>query len=205
MLKLFYTPGACSISPHICLEESGIAYESELIVISKGENRTPEYLAIHPLGRIPALQLEDGTTLIENTAILPYLGKRFGLWPETLLEEARALSVVGFFASNLHPALAHVARPGRYASELSSQEDVREMGYKSLAAQLEIMEEMLGDKDWFAGDYSVLDAYAFFFVSWIIRHKVPNAQYARLHAFKDRMLERDAVRRVIELENLDLS
>lgn len=205
MLKLFYTPGACSIAAHICLEESGEAYDSKLINISKGENRTPDYLAIHPLGRVPALLLGDGTTLTENTAILPYLGKRFGLWPQALEEEARALSLVGFFASNLHPTMAHVGRAERYASQLSSQDDVREMGEKALSAQLEIMDEMLENQKWFGPKYSVLDAYAFFFVSWIIRHKVPNAQYARLHAFKDRMLARDAVRKVIELEKLDIS
>lgn len=205
MLKLFYTPGACSISAHICLEESAETYDAELINISKGENRTPEYLAIHPLGRVPALLLDDGTPLTENTAILPYLGKRFGQWPQTLEEEARALSIVGFFASNLHPTLARVGRAERYASELSSQNDVRELGQKALAVQLEIMDGMLEGREWFGREYSVLDAYAFFFVSWITRHKVPHAQFTRLLAFKDRMLARESVRRVIELEKLDLS
>lgn len=205
MLKLFYSPGACSIAAHICLEEGGQPYDSELVSIAKGENKTPEYLAISPLGRVPTLLLDDGAPLTENTAILPFLGKRFGLWPKTPEEEIRALSIVGFFASNLHPTLARVGRAERYATEPSSQDDVRETGQKALAVQLAIMDEMLEGREWFGEEYSVLDAYAFFFVSWIIRRKVPNTQYARLHDFKDRMLAREPVRKVIELEKLDLS
>ena len=81
------------------------------IDLAKGEQRTEAYLKIHPLGRVPALILEGGEPLTENTAILPYLGKRFGLWPKDALGEARALSVIGFFASSVHPAHAHSRGP----------------------------------------------------------------------------------------------
>src|SRR5215470_4437305 len=107
MLTLFYAPGACSMASHIVLEESGEKYEPKRMDLSKGEQRTPEYLKIHPLGRVPALKLDDGSPLAENTAILPFLGKRFGLWPADLKKEAQALSTIGFFASSVHPANAH--------------------------------------------------------------------------------------------------
>ena len=96
MLTLFYTPGACSMAAHIVLEESGEKYEPKRVDLGKGEQKTAEYLKIHPLGRVPALRLDDGSPLSENTAILPYLGKRFGLWPADPVKEARALSVIGF-------------------------------------------------------------------------------------------------------------
>ena len=111
MLTLFYAPGACSMASHIVLEESGEKYQPKRMDLSKGEQKTAEYLKIHPLGRVPALKLDDGSPLTENTAILPYLGKRFGLWPTDPVREAQALSAVGFFASSVHPAFAHVARP----------------------------------------------------------------------------------------------
>ncbi len=82
--------------------------------LAKGEQKTSAYLKIHPLGRVPALGLDDGSYLAENTAILPYLGQRFGLWPSDSLAQARALSVIGFFATNVHPAFAHIRRPERY-------------------------------------------------------------------------------------------
>src|SRR5262245_12735015 len=106
MLTLYYAPGACSIAAHIVLEESGEKYEARKMDLAKGEQRAPEYLKIHPLGRVPALALDGGEPLTENTAILPYLGKRFKLWPSDPLAEAKALSVIGFFASTVHPAHA---------------------------------------------------------------------------------------------------
>src|ERR671919_704336 len=102
MLTLFYAPGACSMAPHIVLEESGEKYEAKRMDLSKGEQKSAEYMKIHPLGRVPALKLDDGTPLAENTAILPFLGKRFGMWPADLVGEAQALSLIGFFASTVH-------------------------------------------------------------------------------------------------------
>src|SRR5215831_19118525 len=79
MLTLYYGPGACSMAAHIVLEESGEKYEPKKIDLAGGEQRTEAYLKINPLGRVPALQLDNGNPLTENTAILPYLGRRFGL------------------------------------------------------------------------------------------------------------------------------
>src|SRR5262245_14678810 len=81
MLGLYYGPGACSMAAHIVLEESGEKYEPLRMDLSKGEQRTPEYLKKNPLGRVPLLRLDNGDHLAENTAIMPYLGKRFKLWP----------------------------------------------------------------------------------------------------------------------------
>src|SRR5215510_3972761 len=99
MLTLYYAPGACSLASHIVLEESGEKYEGKRVDLGKGEQKTEAYLKIHPLGRVPALRLDGGEHITENTAILPYLGKRFGLWPKDQLAESKALSAIGFFAS----------------------------------------------------------------------------------------------------------
>src|SRR5262252_2367686 len=99
MLTLYYGPRTCSLAPHIVLEESGEKYEPRKLDLSKGEHRTPEYLKINRHGRVPALILDSGEPLIENVAILPYLGKRFDLWPADPIEEARALSIIGFFST----------------------------------------------------------------------------------------------------------
>ena len=73
MIALYYAPGACSMAAHIVMEESGEKYEPKRMDLTKGEQKTPEYMKIHPLGRVPALKLDDGTPLSENTAILPFL------------------------------------------------------------------------------------------------------------------------------------
>src|SRR5260370_37823316 len=114
MLTLYYAPGACSMAAHIVLEESGEKYQPQKVDLAGGGQRTEGYLKINPQGRGPAPKLDDGEPLAENTAILPYLGKRFGLWPSDPGAEAKALSLIGFFAGSVHPAHAHVRRPGRY-------------------------------------------------------------------------------------------
>src|SRR5260221_9025395 len=104
MLTLYYAPGACSMAAHIVLEESGEKYEPRKVDLASGEQRTAAYLKLNPQGRGPVLGLDDGAPLPENTAILPYLGKRFWLLPTDPLAEARALSLIGFFAPSVHPA-----------------------------------------------------------------------------------------------------
>ena len=134
MLTLYYAPGACSLASHIVLEESGEKYEGKRVDLAKGEQRTEAYLKIHPLGRVPALLLDDGEPLTENTAILPYLGKRFGLWPKDPIAEAKALSLIGYFASSVHPAHAHISRPERYATDKSISPTSRSRGRRPSTA-----------------------------------------------------------------------
>src|SRR6266566_7778691 len=131
MLTLFYAPGACSMAAHIVLEESNEKYEPRRVDLAGGEQRTEAYLKIHPQGRVPALRLDNGECLSENTAILPYLGKRFGLWPTEALAEAKALSTIGFFAASVHPAHAHIGRPERYAADPSAFPTLKETGLKT--------------------------------------------------------------------------
>src|SRR5271156_5325687 len=126
MLMLYYAPGACSMASHIVLEESGEKYEPTKVDLAGGEQRTDAYLKITPQGRVPVLRLDNGEPLAENTAILPYLGKRFDLWPREAIANARALSVIGFFAATVHPAHAHVGRPERYASDSSAFATIKE-------------------------------------------------------------------------------
>ena len=108
MLTLYFSPGACSMAAHIVLEESGEQYQSQQIHFANGEQRSEAYLKLNPQGRVPTLVLDDGEPLAENTAILPYLGKRFGLWPTDQIAEARVLSLIGFLATSVHPSVAHM-------------------------------------------------------------------------------------------------
>src|SRR5689334_8859512 len=163
MLTLFYAPGACSMAAHIVLEESGEKYEAKRMDLAKGEQRTEEYKKIHPLGRVPALKLDDGAPLTENTAILPYLGKRFGPWPGHLLKEAKALSIIGFFASGVHPMHAHVVRPERYTGEEAAFPGIRAMGKKTFHEYLKQIDAMYAGREWLSDKYSVLDPYALVF------------------------------------------
>ena len=202
MLTLFYAPGACSMAAHIVLEESGEKYEPKRMDLSKGEQKTPEYMKIHPLGRVPALKLDDGSPLTENTAILPYLGKRFGLWPTDPVKEAQALSLVGFFAATVHPANAHIGRPERYTDDKSALPGIQAMGKKSFLDYLKQIDGMYARREWLSDKYSVLDPYAFVFYIWGAKRGLPVAELKNYTAMKDRMLKRPAVQRVVADEGV---
>jgi len=202
MLTLFYAPGACSMAAHIALEESGEKYEAKRMDLSKGEQKTPEYMKIHPLGRVPALKLDDSSPLTENTAILPFLGKRFGLWPSDAVKEAQALSTVGFFASSVHPANAHVGRPERYTEDKAAHPGIQEMGKKTFFDYLKQIDGMYAKREWLSDKYSVLDPYAFVFYTWAAKRGQPVAELRNYTAMKDRMLKRPAVQRVVADEGV---
>jgi len=202
MLTLYYAPGACSMAAHIVLEESGEKYTPQRVDLANGEQKTEAYLKIHPLGRVPALRLDDGEPLAENTAILPYLGKRFGLWPTDAAGEAKALSTIGFFESSVHPAHAHVGRPERYTADTSAYTGLREMGLKTFHGYLKQTDAMLDGREWLSDRYSVLDPYAFVFYTWGVRRELPMGELKSYNAFKDRMMKRPAVQRVAEDEKI---
>ena len=204
MLTLYYAPGACSMAPHIVMEEGGEKYEPKKLDLSKGEQRTPDYMKIHPLGRVPALRLDDGSPLTENTAILPYLGKRFDLWPTDPVKEARALSVIGFFAATVHPANGHIGRTERYTDDKAAFPGIQAKAKQSYAEYMKQIDAMYAGREWLSDQYSVLDSYAFIFYIWHARRGEPVAELKHYTAMKDRMLKRPAVQRVIADEGVKL-
>jgi glutathione S-transferase len=148
------------------------------------------------------LQLDSGENVTGNTAILPYLGKRFGLWPSDPLAETRALSLIGLFAASVHPAHAHISRPERYASDRALFANLQEVGRKSFQGYLEQIDRLLNGRQWLCEQYSVLDPYALTFYAWGVRRELPVADLQYYRAFKDRMLARPAVARVLADEKV---
>jgi glutathione S-transferase len=204
MLTLYHKPGSCSLAAHIVLEECGEPYALRPVDLAAGEQRTEAFLRINPQGRVPLLILDDGEPLAENTAILPYLGKRFGLWPAGLLAEARALSLIGFFATSVHPAFAHIAVTQRYSGDPATFPAIREAGQKMFHRYLCQIDSLLAKREWFSDRYSVLDAYGLLFYAWGVRRELPMDELASYTAFKGRMLRRPAVERTLQNEKIIL-
>jgi glutathione S-transferase len=190
------------MAAHIVLEESGEKYEPRKVDLAGGEQRTEAYLKINPQGRVPVLRLDNNEPIAENTAILPYLGKRFGLWPTDPVAEAKALSLIGFFAASVHPAHAHIGRPERYVSDPAVFPAIQETGRKTFHGYLKQIDGMLAGREWLSDRYSVLDPYGFVFYTWGVRRELPMAELKSYSAFKDRMLKRAAVGRVVEDEKV---
>jgi glutathione S-transferase len=192
------------MAAHIVLEESGETYEPIRLDLAKGEQRSDAYLKLNPLGRVPVLRLDDGAPVSENTAILPYLGKRFGLWASDALGEAKLLSLIGYFAAAVHPAFAHVSRPERYTDDPSNFPALREKGLKTFHGYLKDVDTRLAGREWLSEGYSVVDPYALVFYAWGKRRELPVGELKHYTAFKDRMLQRPAVQRTLADEQVKL-
>jgi glutathione S-transferase len=203
MIKLYFSPGACSMASHIALEEIGVAYEEKPTLLAKGEQNTEAYRKINPKGKVPALDV-DGKVLTENTAILSYLARRFPeskLLPQDPVEEARCISNMTWFSNAVHPAYGHYFKPERFVEGEAAQASVKELGKKSFFDALKEIDSMLKGKQWIMGDqYTVADPYALVFYGWGVRAELPMQELSSYTAWKDRMLARPKVRKVLESE-----
>jgi glutathione S-transferase len=207
MLTLYFSPGACSLASHVTLEEAGAQYETTLVSLAKGEQRSESYLKINPRGKVPALR--DGDNILtENVAILTYLAHRFPqkkLLPSDPLAEARCLSTMAWFSNTVHPAFAHIFRPEKFAEEASAAESIKAMGRKTFWGALQEIDGMVAGKEWMMGSqFTTCDPYALVFYGWGTRIELPMKELASYTAWKDRMVARPAVRRILEKEKSPL-
>ena len=205
MLMLYYAPASSSMASHIALEEAGARYEIRFVNEDAGEQRTEAYLRINPRGKVPALRLSDGTVLVENIAIQIYVARTHPeakLLPEDAEGEARALSLMAFFASAVHPAFSHFWAPGRFTNEPSGEAGVRTRGLETFFGHCREIDALLAGQEWFLGQFSTVDCYGFVFYGWGLRAGLPMRDLLNYTAHKDRMLVRPAVKRVLEREGV---
>ena len=208
MITLYYSPGACSLAPHVVLEELGVRFEARRVVIADGETATPEFLAVNPKGRVPVLIVDD-RPLTEAIALLAYLGSlrpEAGLLPSPgSLELGRCFEFMAFLASTLHIGYAQLWRPARFLPEgFPAQEAFTAQGREIVRRANAQIEAQL-PSGWVLGSrYSVADAYLLPFWRWGLRIGLDMAaDYPRWTAWKERMLARPAVRRAIAREGIE--
>jgi glutathione S-transferase len=203
MLTLYFSPGACSLASHIGLEETGAPYEAKPILLAKGQQRTEAYQKINPRGKVPARSV-DGKILVENTAILTYLARRFPekkLMPTDPAEEARGIATMCWFSSIVHPSYQHSMRPERFAEGEAAQAAVKEIGRKSFWANCQEIDSMLQGKDWIMGsEYTLVDPYALVFYGWGVRGGFPMAELSAYTTWQDRMMKRPTVKKTVDAE-----
>jgi glutathione S-transferase len=202
--KLYFSPGTISMATHIALEELGAPYTLEPIVVQKGEQRTERYLRIHPLGRVPALEVEPGVVLTETPALLSYLADRapsLKLLPHDPWDRARANEWMSFLASAVHVAFISYYRPDRYTSDDAAIAALRLDGKQRFFDLLRHVESRLPAEGFCLGEaYSLCDAYLSVFFLWARRFELPTAELPRYGRLVATVLERPAVRRALEQE-----
>lgn len=200
-MKLFIKAGACSLSPHIVLEESGLGYETESVdLATKVTESGNDFLAINPKGYVPALLLESGELLTEGAAIVQYLADRV---PEKRLapangtiERYRLQSWLAFIGAELHKSFSPFFNP-------AAGDAWREAARANLERRLGYVEQQLAGKDYLLGaDFSVADAYLFTVLGWADFMQLDLAKWPGLVAYRERVASRPAVRAALRDEGL---
>lgn len=198
MLTLFHAPGTCSLASLITLKEADIDHTVHVVNFAEGEQRKPEFLAVNPKGRVPALKSHQGI-LTETPAILLYLAQiapQVGLAPLSdpfALAELQAFNA--YLSSTVHVAHAHRPRGSRWADEESSIEDMKRRVPGNMTECFNLIETTMFKGPWVMGDnYSIADPYLFTLCTWLKGDGVDIANFPRVHDHFKRMSERPAVK-----------
>lgn len=203
MLKLYYTPGTCSLASHIALEEAGATYKAQRIDFSKAEQTRPDYLAVNPKGRVPALVTERGT-LTETPAILTYVAQSFPaarLAPiDDPFEFARLQSFLSYLCSTVHVAHAHARRGARWADDPAAHDAMKAKVPENMADCFSLIESLMFAGPFVMGEtYTIADPYLFAIAGWLEGDGVDPSQFPRVLDHRNRMAERPAVARVLSV------
>ena len=200
-LSLFHFPGACSQVSLCALEEAGLDYTLELINLAAGQQRSTDYLAVNPLGKVPYL-LIDGAGLSENSAILAYIAAlrpEAGLFPSWDDPRARAESIGGmsFCAGTLHPIVRGIANPQRVT--MGETAGVREMAVELAGKAFKQAETRLETRGWWLGQWSIVDVYLHWAFGVATASGFDPAPYPALARLTARLSERPAFCRMVEI------
>ncbi|MBK6703799.1 MAG: glutathione S-transferase family protein [Caulobacteraceae bacterium] len=198
MLKLFHGPGSCSLAPLIALHETGAYFDLVVIDLKAGTQRDPEYLAINPKGRVPALATEHGV-LTENPAILTYIAMRF---PDANLAPladpfafARMQSFNAFIASTLQPGFGPIIRPEFYSDDEASFAALKRQALMNAAKNFDMIEQQLFKGPYVTGaQYTLADLNLFVFSEAIARLKLDASKYPQILGHRERISSRSAVK-----------
>jgi glutathione S-transferase len=200
-LKLYLKPGACSLSPHIVLEESGLAYETEVVDLkTKVTASGADYWAINPKGYVPALQLDSGELLTEGPAIVQYLADQVPakkLAPSNgSIERYLLQGWLTFIGTELHKSFSAFFNP-------TAGEDWKGAAMANLERRLAYTDQHLADMSYLMGeDFSVADAYLFTVLRWTAAITLDLGPWQNVAAYQARVAARPAVQAALKAEGL---
>ena len=200
-MKLYYAPGACSLSPHIVAREAGIDLELQK-VDTKTKKMTPDgdFYGVSPKGYVPALRLDDGEVLTEGPAIVQYLADlkpESGLAPKNgTLPRYRLQEMLGYINSEIHKTYGAMFNP-------NVTPEVRQEKIDYLKKRYALVEKALAGRDFLVGDrFTAADAYLFTVTNWANYLKVDLSEFPNVLAFQKRVAARPAVQAAMKAEGL---
>lgn len=208
MFRLYYATGTCALATHIALEEAGAPYEAVRLDFGAQAQRSPDYLAVNPKGRVPALVIEQGT-LTETPALLLFVAQRFPAAELAPLSDPFALAQVqefnSYLCSTVHVAHAHGRRGSRWADDAAAIEAMKRKVPATMTECFELIESKFLKGPWVMGErYTISDPYLFTIASWLEGDDVDVSRLPRVMEHRRRMLERPAVQKAVTVEGTQI-
>jgi glutathione S-transferase len=200
-MKLYFAPGACSLSPHIILCEAGLTHTIEKTNLrSKMTDSGVDFKTINPKGAVPALQFDDGSVLTEGPAIVQYLAdlvpEKHLAPPAGTMARYRLMETLNYIGTELHKNFSPLFNP-------ASTDAVKAATINMLTPRIDFMSKQLGDADYLGGkQFTVADAYLFVVLSWTAHVNVSLASWPNIEAFLARVAARPAVQKAMVAEGL---
>jgi len=200
-MKLYFAPGACSLSPHIVLQEAGIAAEVEQVDNREKKTKSgKDYWTINPKGQVPALQLDSGEILTEGPVIVQYLADQkpgTGLVPAAgTIERYRVQEWLNFITSELHKSFGPIFRP-------TTPDAYKAISKENIGKRFDWLDKQLAGRPYLMGDrFTVADAYLFTVLRWSSRIEIDVAKWLNLQAYMDRVGARPKVQAAMKEEGL---
>ena len=203
-MKLYYAPGACSIGIHVLLEEIGQPYELEAVNLREGAQHKPEYAAMNPKSKVPALLRDDGTLLTEYPAIAYWLARTnpfSNLLPDNIDQQARALEIMDYCVATMHmQGFARLFRPANFSPDPAQEEAVKARGKEIAIKGFDTLNATLEGKDYAIGPFSIADSAVFYVEFWAGRVGIPLPANCAAHF--ERMKARPAIQRTMQQESV---
>ena len=200
-MKLYYMPGACSLSPHIVLNEAGLKFDKiKVDGKSKAMDGGGDYRSVNPLGYVPLLELDDGTKITEGPAIVQFIADKVpakNLAPAHGTPERITLQAwLNFISTELHKTFSPLFNP-------AMPDEAKKIFRERLAARFAHLDKHLANNQYLLGkDFSVADAYLYVVSNWAPRVDVDLAPYANVLAYRKRVGARPAVEAAMKAEGL---
>jgi len=207
MYTLHYYPANASFAPHVLLQESGTPHQLELIDRAANQHRSPEFLKLNPAGRIPAM-VDDDLVLFESAAICLHLCDRhpdMAMAPEIgSPERASFYKWLIYITNSIQPDILQYYYTDRYTTEPDGMPGVKASAGARIQNWFDIIEDALGDEPYLAGSaVSAADIYLLMVSRWAHFLNRPPKSMPKIGALLERVLERPAVRRTIEVEGIE--
>jgi glutathione S-transferase len=200
-MKLYFSPGACSLSPHIILREAGAKFELEQVDNREKKTKSgQDYWAINPKGQVPVLELDSGERLTEGPIIVQYIADQkpgSGLAPPAgTMERYRVQEWLNFITSELHKTFGPIFRP-------TTPDAYKTISKENLGKRFDWLDKQLAGRQYLMGDkFTIADAYLFVVLRWAVRVEMDLSKWPNLKAYVDRVAARPKVQEAMKAEGL---